>query len=219
MKPSLILDLDGTLVDSLPGIAGSLNRSLAEHDLPTHSEQAVRSFIGNGVQILVERGAPHGTSEEQLESLLSFFKQDYEATWREGTKPYVEIPSLLKDLQRDGYQLAVLSNKVHRFTQTMVREIFPYIHFTTVVGQQDGVPHKPHPSGALKIAMAMGAGPENCLFVGDSTIDIETAHNAEMPSVAVTWGYHNRDRLTESAPTHLIDAPMDLMKILENFDQ
>lgn len=218
MKPCLILDLDGTLVDSLPGIAGSLNRSLAAHDLPTHSESAVRTFIGNGIQMLVKRGAPHDASDELIGSILDHFKKDYEATWREGTKPYIAIPPLLKDLQRDGYQLAVLSNKVHRFTQTMCREIFPYIHFTAVVGQQDGVPHKPHPSGALKIALSMGVDPKDCLFVGDSTTDIETAHNAEMPSVAVCWGYHDRDRLIEAEPTHLIDDASGLLKILRDFE-
>jgi len=217
--PSLILDLDGTLIDSLPGIANSLNRTLEAHDLPTHPQAAVRTFIGNGIEMLIKRGAPGDTSPDVIESLVTKFKADYQMTWIEGTKPYPAIAHLLKDLQKDGYQLSVLSNKVHHFTQTIVRELFPLIHFTCVIGQEDGKHHKPHPAGALKIASAMGSAPDQCVLIGDSTIDLETAANAEMPSIAVTWGYHDRDRLQAANPTQLIDQPADLISTLKKMQE
>ena len=218
VRPSLILDLDGTLVDSLPGIATTLNRSLEAHQLPTHPNAAVRSFIGDGIHMLVKRGAPKGTPQQELDAIVAKFKEDYQASWLDGTKPYPAIPLLLKDLQKGGYQLSVLSNKVHHFTQTIVRELFPLIHFTSVIGQQDGMPHKPHPAGAFKIASAMGSSPEQCVVVGDSTTDLETSANAEMHSVAVTWGYHDRDRLQAASPSHLIDNPADLPALLDDFE-
>ena len=104
MRPSLILDLDGTLVDSLPGIATSLNRALEAHQLPTHPDVAVRSFIGDGIHMLVKRGAPKGTAQDQLDSIVAKFKEDYGLSWLDGTKPYSAIPLLLKDLQKEGYE-------------------------------------------------------------------------------------------------------------------
>lgn len=217
MTPSLIFDLDGTLVDSLPGIADSLNRALKAKQLPAHSRQAVRSFVGSGLNMLVKRAMPADASETLVEAVIAEFKQDYAYSWAEGTQPYLSIPSILKELQRDGYQLAVLSNKTHVFTQTIAREVFPLIHFTSVLGQQDGVPHKPHPSGALKIANAMGCAPGNCILIGDSAADIETATNAQMPSIAVTWGYNDRAKLERAGAKHFCDSPQMLPRMLRDF--
>lgn len=214
MNPPLIFDLDGTLVDSLPGIAASLNRSLISHGLAAHSHAAVRSFIGDGLQTLVRRAAPHGTTTEALDSMVRFFKADYAVSWATGTTPYPEIPSLLEALTRAGYPLAVLSNKTHDFTTTMVHNLFPTIHFATVLGQRDGIPHKPCPDGALQIATTLGVTPESCVIIGDSTIDLETAANANMHRIAVTWGYHDRSRLEAANPSAIITQPSELSSAL-----
>lgn len=218
MKPCLIFDLDGTLVDSLPGIAASLNRSLELHGLPGHSNAAVCSFVGNGVKVLVQRAAPPGSDPELIESLVSLFKKDYEQSWRSGTQAYPGIPNLLIDLQRSGYAMAVLSNKTHDFTVDMVAGLFPSIHFGKVLGQREGVPHKPHPAGAFQIAQALGYSPENCVFIGDSTVDLETARNADMPAIAVLWGYHDQAKLTAAGAEILIEHPSELEGKLAGFD-
>jgi len=211
VKPSLIFDLDGTLVDSLPGIAASLNRSLISHGLLGHSDAAVRCFIGDGLETLIRRAAPAGATPEVLESLIRYFKADYGASWASGTKAYPGIHSLLEELRADGYQLAVLSNKTHDFTVAMTHTVFPRIPFAVVLGQRDGVPHKPDPAGALQIATALGAAPENCVIIGDSTMDLETAANAEMKAIAASWGYHDRDRLWDAGAEILVDSPSELL--------
>ena len=210
----LIFDLDGTLVNSLPGIVGSLNRALLAHGLPTHSHAAIRSFVGDGLRMLAQRAAPAETEPALIDSLVQQFKNDYALTWAEGTLAYPGIHNLLDELQKTGYPLAVLSNKTHQFTEVMVRKMFPRIHFAKVLGQQEGIPHKPHPAGAFQIALTLGASVRNCVMIGDSTIDLETADNAEMQAIAVAWGYHDRKRLITAGATRIIDHPSELPAML-----
>ena len=213
MNPPIIFDLDGTLVDSLPGIAASLNHALETHGLPTHPEGVVRTFVGNGLRLLVERGAGEA-HEDKVDTLLEAFKTHYTAHWQEGTRPYRGITQLLMELQREGYQLAVLSNKVHDFTQIITRKIFPSVHFQMIQGQQDGIPHKPHPAGAFKIANSLGRNPVDCILIGDSVADVETANNADMKFIGVTWGYQDRPRLMEVGASKFIDTPQGLPSVL-----
>ncbi len=214
MKPSLIFDLDGTLVDSLPGIAASLNRTLSAHGLSGHSDAMVRSFIGNGLRNLIMRAAPQSADPSLIESLLGLYRKDYELSWASGTHVYPGIHHMLDELRQAGFFMSVLSNKVHGFTVEMVRSIFPSIHFSAVLGQREGIPHKPHPAGALQIADMLGAAPENCIVIGDSTMDIETAANAGMRSIAVSWGYHDRACLLAAGAEKIIDSPSELPPLL-----
>lgn len=214
MKPCLIFDLDGTLVDSLPGIAASLNRSLTAHGLPEHSDAAIRSFVGDGLRMLVQCAASPSAEPSLIDSLVSLFKKDYELSWAAGTKAYPGIHQMLDELQKSGFQMAVLSNKTHDFTVAMTRSVFPKIHFAQALGQKDGIPHKPHPAGAFQIATAFGTDPENCVMIGDSTIDMETAANANMKAVAVAWGYHDRKRLLAAGAKQIIEHPSELAALL-----
>ena len=213
MKHGLIFDLDGTLVDSLNGIAASLNRALAGLGLPTHPPSVVRGFIGNGARILAERAAPMDSGLSLIESLEQTFKEDYEVTWPGGTAPYDGVLELLMTLQDRGYPLAVLSNKPHPFTVTIISRVFPEIHFTTVLGQRAGISHKPDPAGAFEIARSFGLVPEDCTVIGDAIPDLETARNAGMKSVAVTWGFDDRERLIGANPGQIVETPAELLAL------
>lgn len=191
-----IFDLDGTLVESLPGIAASLNRALALHGLPGHGDAAVRGFIGDGARMLVTRAMAPGSAALHLDSVLRGFAEDYATSWQHGTRPHAGITALLAELRARGVPLAVLSNKPHAFTTEIVAKLFPAHTFDAVLGNREGLPHKPDPAGALEIAATLGTAPENCVLIGDSTMDLDTARNAGMASIAVTWGYHDRERLT-----------------------
>jgi phosphoglycolate phosphatase len=191
----LIFDLDGTLVESLPGIAASLNRALAMNGLPMHGEAAVRSFIGDGARMLVTRALAPCESAPYLESVLHEFAEDYAVSWQQGTQPYPGIIGLLQNLNALGIPLAVLSNKPHTFTEQIVARLFRSIDFAMVLGNHDDLPHKPDPAGAFEIATRLGIAPEQGTIIGDSTMDLDTARNAGMKSIAVTWGYHDRERL------------------------
>jgi len=214
VKVSLIFDLDGTLVDSLPGIVASLNRTLSAHGLPGHANAAIRSFVGDGVRSLVQRAAANTADLVLLASLVAFYKQDYDQSWADGTKAYPGIHNMLDELQKSGFQMAVLSNKTHDFTVAMTQEMFPSIHFAKVLGQRDGIQHKPHPAGALQLATTFGAAAENCVIIGDSAIDLETAANAEMQAIAVAWGYQDRAFLLASGASRIIDDPSELPGLL-----
>jgi phosphoglycolate phosphatase len=214
VKHGLIFDLDGTLVDSLSGIAASVNHALSQRGHATHSLAAVQGFIGNGARMLLERAAPAGWNEELLLTLEETFKSHYDISWPDGTIAYDGITSLLETLQELGHPLAVLSNKPHPFTETIVAKVFPGIRFAQVLGQRSGIPHKPDPAGALEIAKSLGLSPSDCVVIGDSTMDIETAKNAAMKSIAVTWGFQDRERLSGAGADLFAANPGELLEII-----
>ena len=213
MKHGLIFDLDGTLVDSLQGIAASLNHALASSGLPVHSHAAVRGFIGNGAKILIRRASPANADEALLDTIEQDFKAHYDLSWQTGTIIYPGITDLLESLQSRAHSLAVLSNKPHPFTSAMVSQLFPSVRFAAVLGQRPGIPHKPDPAGALEISAALGLSPAECCVIGDSTMDIETARNAGMRAIAVTWGFHDRERLLAAGADRLVDEPIELLDL------
>lgn len=211
MKPGLIFDLDGTLVDSLSGIATSLNHALSGLGLPSHVTADVRRFIGDGSWVLAKRAAPADSPVEAINAIELAFKAHYDASWIHGTFPYEGISELLQHLQKLGHPLAILSNKPHPFTEAIAKAVFPQIAFDVVVGQKPGIPHKPDPTGALEIVRAFGLPAADCILIGDSTIDLETSRNAGLRSIAVTWGYHDRAPLEAAKPDALIDSPAQLI--------
>jgi phosphoglycolate phosphatase len=203
--------LDGTLVDSLPGIAHSLNRALASLGLPEHPLAAVRGFVGNGSRILVTRAAPAGSDAALIDRLENAFKVDYAQTWSTATTLYPGIREVLARLGALGHPLAVLSNKPHPFTTAMVTALFPEVAFAAVLGQRPGIPHKPDPAGMMEIAAQLGVAPAACWLIGDSTTDLATARNSGARALAVTWGYHDRAVLQAAAPDAVADTPEELL--------
>ncbi len=210
-RPPLIFDLDGTLVDSLPGIAQALNRALASLGLPEHPLAAVRGFVGDGARVLATRAVAAASDEALVGHLEQAFKADYAQTWSAGTAPYPGIRELLARLGELGHPLAVLSNKPHAFTTAMVAALFPERVFAAVLGQRSGIPHKPDPAGLWEIAAQLGVAPEVCWLIGDSTTDLATARNAGARALAVTWGYHDRAVLLAAAPEAMADTPAELL--------
>jgi len=209
---ALIFDLDGTLVESLPGIAASLNRALSMHGLAGHSHTAIRSFIGDGARKLVERALTGVSRLDLADSVVKSFASDYAISWPDGTAVYPGLQDLLADLKSRKIPLAVLSNKPHPFTVQIVEKLFPENTFAAVLGNREDLLHKPDPTGALEIAQSLGVSPEDCILIGDSIMDLETATNAGMKSIAVTWGYHDRERL--AAADQIVDSVPALVSAL-----
>jgi phosphoglycolate phosphatase len=194
MRPGLIFDLDGTLVDSLPGIAASLNRSLSHLGLPIHGSAAVRTFIGNGSLELARKAVPAGSPDDLAHQVEAAFKEDYALTWPDGTAPYPGIPECLATLAAAGFPMAILSNKPHPFTVEIGARLFPGVPFDPVLGQRPETPRKPDPEAALQIARFWGFPPESCRFIGDG-----------IPAVAVAWGYHDLSALEAAGADRLIE--------------
>ncbi|PQJ28697.1 HAD family hydrolase [Rubritalea profundi] len=213
MYSHIIFDLDGTLIQSLPGIATALNDALAEHQLPTHSTDAIRTFIGDGAYTLCARAATE-QSEDTIERVHQSFLKEYSKAWRNGTIVFEGIQELIGSLKSMECTLSVLSNKPHSFTTEMVDYFFPDKPFDLVLGQREGVAKKPDPSGVHEILGELEQTSNNSVLVGDATIDIVTARNAGISSIAVIWGYHGLDQLTSVSPKHIAKSIDQLIEIL-----
>lgn len=217
MNGGLIFDLDGTLVDSLPGIAASLNRALDRCGFTGHDHADVRRFIGNGSYELARQATPEGTSPDLILAAEEAFKEDYATTWPEGTAPYAGIPEFLGKLSAAGVRMAVLSNKPHPFTLEIVGRLFPGVPFDPVLGQRPDAPRKPHPDAALQIAALWQVEPADCCFIGDSTVDLETATSAGMRAVMVGWGYHDVAALKAAGAREVMGKLADLAALFKLF--
>lgn len=213
MYSNIIFDLDGTLIDSLPGISSALNASLEENKLPAQPTSSVRGFIGDGARTLCERAAV-GHPESTIEALLESFQKHYTASWKTGTQVFEGVYELIKSLKKAGHTLSILSNKPHHFTTEIVHHFFPDHPFDLILGQRDGVEKKPDPSGVHELLGDLGQSSSRSILVGDSTIDVVTSRNAGIASAAVTWGFHDPKPLALSSPTHTATSLAELEAIL-----
>lgn len=218
MRTAVLFDLDGTLVDSLGDIAAALDAVLLELGHPTHTREAYRRFVGEGARELVRRALPAvldpREASRQLDDALARYKARYRAHLVDETRPYEGILELIAALRARGVLLAVVTNKPHDAALEVVERLFAPRTFEVVLGQKDGVPHKPDPSGPLSILRALEVAPAHALFVGDSETDVRTAKNAGLRAVAVTWGLRDRQDLEASAPDHLVDHPREILALL-----
>lgn len=209
---NLIFDLDGTLINSLPGIANALNSALAELHLPTHSVTDIESFIGGGSRTLIER-ATKSIQDAPVDDLEVAFVYHYQELWKSGTEEYSGITDLLRDLST-SHELSILSNKPHAFTTEIIKSLFPTISFRTVLGQRDGISKKPDPSGIYEILEQASYSEAQSYLIGDSVVDLATAKNAAIKSIAVTWGFEPLSDLVELSPDHTVHSVTELKKLI-----
>ncbi|PIE72882.1 MAG: hypothetical protein CSA20_05275 [Deltaproteobacteria bacterium] len=208
---AVIFDLDGTLINSLDGLVASVNAVLRRQGFPEHPKERIKTFIGNGLFALMQRALPPETAEESIDSCCLEFKKVYAELGLVGCRPYAGVDNLLRHLQRSETPFAVLSNKPHEFTGQYVKKFFPETCFSCIYGLRPGFRRKPHPDSALEIAEIMNCKPDLIAFVGDSEVDIQTGKNANMQTIAVSWGYQPLDRLEANRPDYLIHQPKDLL--------
>ncbi len=211
---AVIFDLDGTLLDTLGDLAASGNAVLRKRGLPEHSVDAFRQFIGDGMANLVRRIFPEDAKPaegDELEAALADYKAEYSARWRDTTRPYDGIAGVLDALVERGIALGVLSNKAHAFTGQCVSEFVGDWPWAVVLGQREGIPHKPDPTGAIEAAERFGVAPGACAFVGDSGVDMRTGSGAGMLPIGALWGFRGADELRENGARALIERPADLL--------
>mgnify|MGYP002619927685 CR=1 FL=1 len=208
---AVVLDLDGTLVDSLDDIADAMNAILREAGMPTHDVDDYRRFVGHGLAALVRRAmAPDGDHDV----LLAAARRRYAEHCLDSTRPYAGIPEMLAALQADGLALAVLSNKPHAMTERVVQALFGNVDFRFVLGDQPDRPRKPDPAGARLVAERLGVPADHCWLVGDSAVDLQTARAANMVGIGVTWGFRSADELRAASPAALVDTPQELAALV-----
>lgn len=214
MYRTVIFDLDGTLLDTISDLAAAANYVCRENDWPEYTVAEVESMVGNGIPKLVERFSPENTrSPLMLANTLHQFNRYYGAHNMESTHPYPGIPELLRELHDRGLQMAVCSNKADEFSRVIVEHYYPGV-FDLVRGNLNGMPVKPDPAAAREILRKLDAVPASSVMVGDSSVDIQTGHNAGIRSCGVTWGFRSRESLAEAGADALADTPEELEKIL-----
>lgn len=213
MKDGCIFDLDGTLVDSLMDLALSTNEVLRMHNLPTHDISAYNQFVGNGVRKLMERALPEDRLD-LLDECLEEFHQYYDEHCLDHTKPYPGMLELIQSLKDEDIKLSVVTNKPHHLAVKIVEELFPDT-FVSILGQQDFYPIKPHPESTFMALMAMKLSKDDCYFIGDSNVDIQTGSNADMDTIGVCWGFRGREELTKEGATYVVDDPCEIKEIID----
>ena len=211
---AVLFDLDGTLLDTLEDIADAANAILASQGMPTHPLAAYKLFVGEGVKRLMEKAIPEDRrSAEAITRCASLFANEYGRRWNAMSRPYDGILPLLASL-REKMPLAVLSNKPQAFTQQCVDHYFPCGTFVCVLGQRDGIPPKPDPAGAIETANRLALPPEMIAYLGDSSIDMQTAVRAGMHPIGAAWGFRSREELLASGAAAVIEQPAELIAIL-----
>ena len=210
-----IFDLDGTLTDTLEAIAHFGNSALAAKGFRIFGKDRYRAFVGDGRKKLIERmlAAQEALSDENYAAVCAAYDAAYEADPMYKTAAYEGIYELLAALKTKGMRLAVCSNKPDNVVHGVIERVFVPDTFDCVRGSVDGGAVKPDPSLALEIARTLGVTPEECIFIGDTNVDIFTAQNAGMTSVGVLWGFRDRAELEAAGADYIIAKPHELLQI------
>jgi len=211
---ALISDLDGTLLDTLQDMADAVNIALERLGLPGHQLSEYRYFVGDGRRAMATRALPADRRDDAiLETLLTYIAEEYDKRWMDHSLPYHGIPELLDALSAGGIRMSVLSNKPQVYAEPMVSRMLSRWSFECVVGESSAVARKPDPAGALQIMDQMMVRPEECVYIGDSGVDMQTGLAAGMYPVGVLWGFRSADELLANGARALVKRPQDILPL------
>lgn len=211
---AIIFDLDGTLINSLEDIADAMNKVLIDNKYPSHSYNSYNYFIGNGLRKLVARALPENHNDEnEINRCYQAMMLHYGENCIQKTKPYLGIQALLDELREMKIPISVLSNKSDVLTKKITQNLFPDF-FEPIIGLTSEELKKPNPTTAIQISQQLNCMPSEIIFVGDSGIDMETATQAGMYAVGVSWGYRPKEELLHDGAKLILNQPMDLLKLL-----
>lgn len=212
-----VFDLDGTLTNTINAIAHFGNRALTEFGFEPIEVNAYKKLVGDGRTVLIHRmlKVRNADTEENFDKVCRVYDEGYEADPLYDTDAYEGIRELLKALKERGIKTAVCTNKPDNVAQDVIMKIFGEGVFDAVCGVIDGFPTKPAPYTALKITEKLGVLPSECIFIGDTNVDIKTGINAGMTPVGVLWGFRERDELEEAGAKYIVKHPSEILEIVE----
>lgn len=214
MKKAVVFDLDGTLLNTLGDLAASVNHALESFGFPKRSIDEVRSFIGNGVVMLVHRSVPLKTEKQVEEACFRCFREHYLEHMEDTTAPYDGVNELISELSRRGIRTAVVSNKLDKAVKELCKKHFPLLD--CAFGVDDESERKPSPKNVFKALNALGADAKDAVYVGDSEVDVQTAKNAGLDMIGVTWGYRTKEQLLFSGAPLTVNDTKELLKVAFN---
>lgn len=212
MKKLYIFDLDGTLVNSIYDLADSMNAVLEHHGFPTHDTEKYKYFVGNGTLKLVERAVPESEKNEiKIKALHAEFSEEYNKRCIDKTKSYDGIENVIIELHKRGCLTAVASNKPDQFVKFIVDSVFENRLFDEIAGKKENVPTKPDPEIVFGIMGKLGSDNDNTIMIGDSNVDVETAHNAGIKCIGCSWGFRGREELASAGADFIADKPSEIL--------
>ncbi len=210
----VIFDLDGTLLNTIADLAAASNYALEQAGYPIHAPEAYPYFVGNGVRKLLERVLPEDArTPENAELMMKHFRAYYDSHMTDLTRPYPGIEELLRNLRDNDISIAVASNKYQIAVERLIHHFFSSVEWAAIEGQKEGVPVKPDPSIAFEILAKCPTPKRQVLYVGDSGVDMDTAHRAGVTSVGVTWGFRPVYELTEHFADHIAYKPDSILEL------
>ena len=210
MKVGILFDLDGTLLSTLEDLTDAVNYTLLHYGCPERNQEEICSFLGYGAKHLIASSLPNKGKAFDVDEVLAFYQKYYGAHNQIKTRPYEGIVQALEELAEE-YPIAIVSNKPDVATKPMCRAYFGEKIYA--LGESAGCPRKPAPDMVYAGMKAIGV--EKCVYVGDSEVDVQTAHNAGMLCLSVTWGFRTREYLAAEGATHFCDDPKNLVTCLK----
>lgn len=209
-----IFDLDGTLLDTLDDLCDSVNHTMDIFSYPRRTREEVRLFVGNGVDRLIELSVPGGDKDPMIDEAIREFRRYYADHSEIKTKPYDGVLDITSRLQREGICVAVVSNKLHQATVTLCRKYFPNIKIACGEREADGIRRKPYPDMVYKAISEMGVSLSECVYIGDSEVDLATAKNVGIDCISVLWGFRNREALVSSGGVVFVNTAEELYRAI-----
>lgn len=209
-QTAVVFDLDGTLLDTLEDLKDAVNAALMYKNLPTCSLEQVRQYVGNGIRKLIIRAVPEGEANPAFEDVFAYFKTYYREHCMDHTAPYRNVMHMLQELHAQKVPMAIVSNKID-FAVKELRDRYFAEYIDVALGEMEGVQRKPAPDMVDKAIQELGVSKENAIYVGDSDVDIQTAANAGLPCVSVTWGFRDKNFLKEHGAQAMIQRPLELL--------
>lgn len=211
---TIIWDLDGTLLDTLADLKDSVNRTLTRYQLPTRTQEEIRSFVGNGVVRLLELAVPQGKDHPHFAEIYAAFREDYAENFNVKTRPFPGILELLEKLKNKGYQMAIVSNKVDAEVKKLANLYFQgLIDYAIGENEAAGLKKKPDPDMIFEAVKQMNTAVEDSVYIGDSEVDIATANNASMACIAVSWGFRSIEEL-KKANAQKIAQDIEMLELM-----
>lgn len=214
MIKALIFDMDGTVLNTIEDIKTAVNVALKQKGLKEKHIDEIKYAVGHGAMRLIKNVCPSDFSEEQIHEVFEIYQAYYQEHSEVFTSPYEGIIDLLKTLKQKGYQLAVVSNKFEHLVSVLNTTYFENL-FDVTIGEVKGIPIKPAPDMLNKALHLLNVERHEALFIGDSDVDMDTAFNAKMTSVGVTWGFRDEALLIKHHAHHIISKPMSLLDVID----
>lgn len=215
-RNTVIFDLDGTLLDTLDDLTASVNYCMKKYNGPIYDREDIREKVGNGIYVLMEKSLPGGRQHPHYEDCMRDFPVHYKEHMLDQTKPFSGICEMLGNLKKAGYRLAIVSNKfdaaVKGLNQDFFREYIP-----VAIGESPAIQKKPAPDTVFQAMKELKASGEECIYVGDSEVDIQTAANAGIPCISVDWGFKTAEFLQAHGAAQIVSSPEELERAIKTF--